>query len=741
MIHSVSCQLGAKTLTLETGKLARQADGAVLVSYGDTRILVTVCAAKTPKEGIDFFPLTVEFSEKFYAAGRIPGSFFRREGRPTTEATLSARMIDRPNRPLFPENFKCETQIVATVLSLDKEADIDSAAGIGASAALHISDIPFNGPTAAVRVGRADGDYIINPTWEMLNTGGSDLDVFIAGTEKAIMMVEGGANEVAEEEVLTAILRGHDEIKKVVGVIEQLRKKCGKPKREVAAVALSEDIVDGVAQAAKDGLMKALRTKEKQERYEMMGKVKEETLAKLIPENLKTDDPAFAKEKSREVTSAFEALKYDLMRKMILDEKKRIDARDLVTVRPIATEVGILPRTHGSSLFTRGETQVLATITLGTGEDEQIIDNLHENTMSQVLFHYNFPPFSVGEVGRLGGQSRREIGHGRLAERAVLPLIPKHDDFPYTIRIVCETLESNGSSSMGSVCSASMALMHAGVPIPKPIAGIAMGLIKEGSKVAILSDILGDEDHLGDMDFKVAGTKDGVTSIQMDIKIEGVDEGIMRTALAQAHEGRIHILKEMAKTIQQANTELSATAPRILSIMIPGDKIGEVIGPSGKNIKAIIADTGCKIDISDDGRVNIASSDGVAAQRAVDIIKSITTDPEVGKTYKGKVKKIVEFGAFVGITPTKDGLLHISEISYERVNEVTDVLKEGDEVEVKLIEIDRMGKMRLSRKALLPPPAGGIPPPRSGGRDGPPRGGGGGRPGGGNRPRSHQDRF
>jgi polyribonucleotide nucleotidyltransferase len=706
-IQKVSCEVGGKTLTIETGKMAKQADGSVLVSYGDTRVLVTACSAKDPRPGADFFPLTVEFAERFYAAGKIPGSFHKREGRPTLEATLSARMIDRPIRPLFPEGYFHDTQVVATVLSVDMEADVDVAAAAGASAALHISDIPFNGPTAACRMGRVDGQWVINPTWKQIDSGETDLEILIAGTSKAIMMVEGGAREVPEEEVLQAILIGHKEIGKITAAIDELRRLTGsKAKRAFTPPTIEASIKDQVAAAATEGLKKALRTVEKHARYDLVAATKKATLEKLVPADLKAKDAAAAEKRTDDVKSAFDTLQYNLMREMILSDKVRIDGRDTRSIRKITVEAGLLPRTHGSALFTRGETQVLAAVTLGTSDDEQIVDTMFQNSMRKFMLHYNFPPYSVGETGRMGGQSRRELGHGALAERSIKAMMPAYDKFPYTVRIVCETLESNGSSSMGSVCSTSMALMDAGVPYLKPVAGIAMGLIKEGSRVAILSDILGDEDHLGDMDFKVAGTKDGVTGIQMDIKIEGVDEAIMRTALAQAREGRLHILGEMANAIQQPRTEMSKWAPRITTISVPVDKIREVIGSGGKVIKEIVAQTGCKIDINDDGKINIASNDGAAAQKAIDIIKGIVAEVEVGKTYKGVVKKIVEFGAFIGVMPNQDGLLHISEIAHERVKAVTDFMKEGDEVEVKVIEVDKSGKIRLSRKALLPPPAG-----------------------------------
>ncbi len=733
MIHRVSCEMGGKTLSIETGKLAKQADGSVLVSYGDTRVLVTVCSSHEPRKGADFFPLTVEFSEKFYAAGKIPGSFHKREGRPTQEATLSARMIDRPIRPLFPEGYFYDTQVVASILSVDPDADVDVAAALGASAALHISDIPFSGPTAACRMGRVNGQYVVNPTWSQIDTGETDMEVLITGTKNAIMMVEGGARELPEEVILEGIVHGHKEIKKVIEMVEELRKLCGKPKRVFTPHTIETSIKSKVESHAKEALQKALKTKDKQARYDLVGATKKAVIEAMVPASVRASNPATAEQLESDVKAAFELLQYNLMREMILTEKVRIDGRDTKTVRPIAVEAGLLPRTHGSALFTRGETQVLATVTLGTSDDEQIVDTMFQNAMKKFMLHYNFPPFSVGETGRMGGQSRREIGHGALAERSIKAMMPAYDKFPYTVRLVCETLESNGSSSMGSVCSSSMALMDAGVPFSKPVAGIAMGLIKEGSRVAVLTDILGDEDHLGDMDFKVAGTRDGVTGIQMDIKIEGVDEAIMKTALAQAREGRIHILNEMSHALETPRTDMSKFAPRITTMSVPVDKIREVIGSGGKVIKEIIAQTGCKIDINDDGKINIASNDGVAAQKAIDMIRSIVAEVEIGKIYKGLVKKVVDFGAFIGILPSQDGLLHISEIAHERVNNVLDFMKEGDEVEVKVIEVDKAGKIRLSRKVLLPAPEGAE---SQGDRPFRPRGGDRPHSGGGRGPRS-----
>ncbi|MEK6579898.1 MAG: polyribonucleotide nucleotidyltransferase, partial [Bdellovibrionota bacterium] len=618
-------------------------------------------------------------------------------------------------------------------------ADVDVAASVGASAALHISDIPFNGPTAAVRMGRIGGEYVVNPTWDQVDTWATDMEIFITGTKNAIMMIEGGAREIPETEILDAIIKGHGEIKKICAVVDDLRKLAGKPKREFTAAAIEKSITSKVETQSKDALKKALRTKEKHARYNLVDEARAAALETLVPASLKDADEKAAAKLEKDVGAAFDLLQYNLMREMILSDGVRIDGRDTKTIRPIACEVGLLPRTHGSALFTRGETQILATVTLGTSDDEQIVDTMYQNSMRKFMLHYNFPPYSVGETGRLGGRSRREIGHGALAERSIKAMMPAYESFPYTVRIVCETLESNGSSSMGSVCSTSMALMDAGAPYPKPVAGIAMGLIKEGNRVSVLSDILGDEDHLGDMDFKVAGTKDGITGIQMDIKIEGVDENIMRTALKQAQEGRLHILGEMAKAITHPRAEMSKHAPRITTITVPTDKIREVIGSGGKVVKDIVAQTGCKIDISDDGTIKIASADGAASQKAINIIKGIIAEVEVGKTYKGVVKKVVDFGAFIGVLPNQDGLLHVSEIAHERVNNVLDYMKEGDEVEVKVIEVDRAGKVRLSRKALLPMPEGGLPP-RTGGGERPPGGGGhgGGRRGGrGDRPRQH----
>ena len=716
---TVSCDFGGRKLTIETGKLAKQADGSVLVTYGDTMVLVTAVSRTSLKEGIDFFPLTVEYQEKYYAAGRIPGGFFKREGRPSSDATLTARMIDRPIRPLFPEGYFFETQVIATVLSVDKENDPEIAASIGASAALHISSAPFNGPTAACLVGRINGKYVVNPSLEQKEQ--CDLDIFVAGTKKAIMMVEGGAKVVPEDEVLGAILHGHQQMQPVIAIIEELRAKAGKPKVKFEAVTAAADLKTQVEKIVTPLVLKALSTSDKQERYDLYDKAESLALETLV----KADD-AEASATEKTIKGMIETVKYVQMREMILGKKSRIDGRNLTQIRPIICEAQLLPRVHGSALFTRGETQVLAAVTLGTGEDEQMIDAMRGTYDKRFMLNYNFPPFSVGETGRVGQPGRREIGHGALAERALANVMPDKEKNPYTVRVVCEVLESNGSSSMGSVCSGSMALMDAGIEFTTPVAGIAMGLIKEGERVAVLSDILGDEDHLGDMDFKVAGTKDGITAIQMDIKIEGVNEQIMRTALKQAQEGRMHILGKMAEAIDQPRKEISKTAPRFTTLKINPNKIRDVIGSGGKVIKGIIEETGVKIDVSDDGTIKISSTDIAAATRAEEIIRGLVAEAEVGKTYSGIVKSIVDFGAFVEIFPGTDGLLHVSEIAHERVNHARDFFKEGDKIDVKVLDVDKNGKVRLSRKVLLERPAHLPPPGEGGGGDRGPRGGGGG---------------
>jgi len=689
-------EVGGKKITLETGRLAKQADGSVLVTCNETVVLVAAVSAREAKEGQGFFPLTVEYQEKYYAAGKIPGGFFKREAKPTNDAVLTARLIDRPIRPLFPEGYLNETQIVATVLSTDQSIEPGILASIGASAALHISDIPFNGPTASVQVARVDGQFVANPTFEQIEK--SDLEMIVAGTKKAILMVEGGAKFISEDDLLAALEFGHKAIQSVIATIEKMRSEVGRPKREFVPSLPEPSFKEKVESFLMAKIRSALNVREKAARYDAYSKAYDEAKAAFV-DTIADDETR--KARGKELESVLELVKYNAARKQILEDKVRIDGRNSKQIRPISCEVGILPRAHGSGLFTRGETQVLAAVTLGTSDDEQLIDSIAGNFYKKFLLHYNFPPYSVGEVGRIGSTGRREIGHGHLAERALKAAIPSAEKFPYTIRIVCEVLESNGSSSMGSVCSGSMALMQAGVPVTEPIAGIAMGLIKEGESVAILSDILGDEDHLGDMDFKVAGSERGVTGFQMDIKIEGVTFEIMKTALYQAREGRLHILGEMTKAIRTPNAEVSLYAPRIQTIHIKPDKVRELIGPGGKMIKSIIEATGVKIDIEDDGKVNIASSDMVSTQKAIDMIMSVVAEAEVGRTYQGKVKKIVDFGAFVEILPGTDGLLHISEISHDRIRNVADVLKEGDTIEVKVLDVDRAGKIKLSRKALL----------------------------------------
>lgn len=696
MKTTVSATIGGKTITLESGRLAKQADGSVLVTCGNNMVLVTVVSSKKESTA-DFFPLTVEYQEKFYATGKIPGGYFKREGRPTNHATLVARLIDRPIRPLFPEGYRYETQIVATTLSYDGTFPLEVLSSIGASAAVHISDIPFNGPTAAIQVARINGQFVANPSAQQLAE--SDMDFIIAGTRSGIMMVEGEAKFVSEAEALAALKFGHETMMPLFDLQEELRQKMGnKPKRAFNPPVFDETFEREVTEFLTPKINAALRIREKLERYGAVDKAKKEAEEKFIAP---IEDKDLAAQRQKELGIIVENIKYQVARSMILDEKVRIDGRDMKTIRPISCEVALLPRAHGSSLFTRGETQVLGTVTLGTGEDEQMIDALGGLEKKKFLLHYNFPPFSVGEVGRFGGQSRREIGHGNLAERALKAVVPDFEKFPYTIRVVSEVLESNGSSSMGTVCAGTLALLDAGVPIKANVAGIAMGLIKEGDRVAILSDILGDEDHLGDMDFKVAGTRDGITSVQMDLKIDSITLDVMEQALAQAKEGRLHILGEMEKVIKVPRGEISQFAPRIETIKIKPEKVREVIGVGGKTIKGIIDETGVKIDIEDDGTVHIASSDPEMTKKAIEIINQICAEAEVGRVYKGKVVRIMDFGAFVEIFPNTQGLLHISEISNERVRSVTDVLKEGEQIEVKVLDIDRAGRIKLSRKALL----------------------------------------
>lgn len=691
----VSAKFGEHTVTLQTGKLAKQADGSVLAKCGNNMVLVTVVSSRR-ESTFDFFPLTVEYQEKFYATGKIPGGYFKREARPSEYATLNARLIDRPIRPMFPEGYAFETQVVATVLSSDGEFPINVLASLGASAATHISDVPFNGPTCMVRLGRINGDFVINPSEkELLN---SDIDIAVAGTKVGLLMVEGEAKFVSEETMLQALKYAHQSMAPIFEMQDELRQKCGnKAKRQFTPAQIDAGFKSEVEAFLKPKIMQALNTKQKEARYDGYEAAKKEAVALFVD----TAEKDSKEQRKKDLSKIFEDVKYNGARSMILDEGKRIDGRDMKTVRQITCEVGLLPRAHGSGLFTRGETQVLGVVTLGTGDDEQNIDSLHGTITKRFMLHYNFPPFSVGETGRMGGQSRREIGHGYLAERAISAILPAIDKFPYTVRIVGEVLESNGSSSMGTVCSGMMALMDAGVPVKANVAGIAMGLIKEGNKVAVLTDILGDEDHLGDMDFKVAGTKEGVTAIQMDIKIDSVSFEIMEQALKQARDGRQHILNEMEKAITTARGELSEFAPRIETLQIKPEKVREVIGAGGKVIKDIIAKTNVKIDINDDGVIKISSTDPENRKNAIAMIKAIVDGPEIGKTYSGTVKKIVDFGAFVEVLPNNEGLLHISEISHERLRNVSDALKEGDKIDVKVLDIDRAGRIKLSRKALL----------------------------------------
>jgi polyribonucleotide nucleotidyltransferase len=690
MAKKVELEFHGRPLSIEVGRMAKQADGAALVQYGETVVLVTAVAARDLKLDTDFFPLTVDYQEKTFAAGKIPGGFFKREGRPSEKEILTCRLIDRSIRPLFSEGLRCETQIIATVLSADRENDPDVVAMLGASVALHVSDIPFNGPLAGVRIGRNHGKWVINPTQSQLDE--SDVDIFLSGSKDAIVMVEGGAQVVPDNEILEALFAGHEAIQPLLELQEQLRRELGKPKREVPLAKLDAAVVKRVEELALTKLKRALEVPEKLERYKRIAEVKGEVVPQALAE---------FPERPKDIKNAFEELKRNVFRGLVIHQERRIDGRGLKDIRPITCEVEVLPRTHGSALFTRGETQALVVTTLGTTSDEQRVDALIGEHFKKFMLHYNFPPFSVGEVKFLRGPGRREIGHGNLAERALVPVLPVDEGFPYTIRIVSEILESNGSTSMASVCGGSLSLMDAGVPVTAPVAGIAMGLIKEGEHVRVLSDILGDEDHLGDMDFKVAGTADGVTSLQMDIKVSGVNRDVMGQALRQAREGRLHILGIMNATLSSARTNVSGHAPRIITLRVKPDKIREIIGPGGKVIRGIIEATGVKIDVEDDGTVRIASVDEEAAKKAIEMVQRIAAEAEIGKIYKGTVRKIVEFGAFVEILPGTDGLVHISQLAPERVRKVSDVLKEGDEVMVKVLEIDRQGKIRLSRKEAL----------------------------------------
>ena len=681
---------GGRSLILETGKIARQADGAVMVTYGQTIVLCTAVGARSPKKGVDFFPLTVNYQEKTFAAGKIPGGFFKREGRPTEKETLTSRLIDRPIRPLFAGGYKNETQVICTVLAHDLENDPDIVALIGASAALTISGIPFMGPIGAARVGYIDGQYIINPKVDELTS--SDLNLVLAGTHEGVLMVESEANQLSEEIMLGAVMFGHSAYQAVIDGIIDLAKACAKEPWDIPPPPEgSETAVAKVNGMAESDLRAAYAETEKASRQEKIATVKRNVL-----------DTCAADEEVDEslVSDAFKNLEKEIVRQDILRTGQRIDGRDTKTVRPISCEVGVLPRAHGSALFTRGETQALVVTTLGTGQDEQIIDGLDGDYREHFMLHYNFPPYSVGEAGRMMGPGRREIGHGKLAWRAIRALLPEKEDFPYTIRVVSEVTESNGSSSMATVCGTSLSMMDAGVPMSGPVAGIAMGLIKEDEGVAVLSDILGDEDHLGDMDFKVAGTEKGITSLQMDIKITSITEEIMKVALEQAKNGRLHILDEMSKAIASARDDVSQNAPRITVISIPKDKIREVIGPGGKVIREICENTGAKIDIEDDGTVKVSAVDEAASEAAINEIKNITAEPEIGTIYHGKVVKTVDFGAFVNFLGSKDGLVHISELRPERVEKTTDIVNVGDEVKVKLIGIDDRGKVKLSMKAV-----------------------------------------
>ncbi len=691
-MHRVELDWGGRKLTLETGRIARQADGAVLATYGETTVIATVVAAKTPKEGVDFLPLTVNYQEKFFAAGRIPGGYFKREGRPTEKETLTSRLIDRPVRPLFADGWRCDTQVIITTLSHDLENDPDIVAMVAASAALTLSGVPFMGPVGGARVGFINNEYVLNPQLDEMAE--SQLDLVVAGTTDAVLMVESEAKELSEDIMLGAVMFGHRHFQPVIEAIIKLAEKAAKEPRELTLpdnAKLEKEILGLVE---KD-LRAAYSIPSKQERHVAVDAAKEKVMEHFFPDG--AENPDYNKLR---VAAVFKELEAKIVRWNILDTGKRIDGRDNKTVRPIVAEVGVLPRTHGSALFTRGETQALVVATLGTAEDEQFIDALQGTYKETFLLHYNFPPFSVGETGRIGSPGRREIGHGKLAWRAIHPMLPTSGEFPYTIRVVSEITESNGSSSMATVCGSSLALMDAGVPLKRPTAGIAMGLILEDKRYAVLSDILGDEDHLGDMDFKVAGTDHGVTSLQMDIKIAGITEEIMKVALAQAKDGRLHILGEMGKALTAARAELGEHAPRIEMFKIPTDKIREVIGTGGKVIREIVEKTGAKINIEDDGSVKVASASGESIKAAINWIKSIASDPEVGHIYEGTVVKVMDFGAFVNFFGAKDGLVHISQLAPRRVNKVSDVVKEGDKVKVKLLGVDERGKVRLSMKAV-----------------------------------------
>lgn len=694
MIHAVELDVAGRRLRLETGRVAKQAGGAVWASYADTVVLATAVASQTVKPGIDFLPLTVDYQEKAYAAGKIPGGYFKREGRPSEKEVLTSRLIDRPLRPLFPDGYYFETQVIASVLSADKTGSSDVIGITAASAALAVSDIPFNGPVAGVKIGRVDGRFVINPDLDTLER--SDLHLVVAGTADAVMMVEGGANELPEAVMIEAIELAHEEIRKIVAKIVELQTLAGKPKRPVVNEQIDPALREAVRALAAGPIRDAILIPNKTARQERLDQILGETIEKL-----KSDDP----NRERHVKLVFHSLEYSEVRNMILEKGVRADGRGPADIRPITCEVGVLPRTHGSALFTRGETQSLAVVTLGTTEDEQRVDALEGEYSRTFMLHYNFPPFSVGEARPLRSPGRREVGHGALAERALKPVIPSKETFPYTLRIVSDILESNGSSSMATVCGGTMALMDAGVPIKEPVAGIAMGLIKEGDRVMVLSDILGLEDHLGDMDFKVTGTKHGVTALQMDIKIAGITPALMRQALDQARVGRLHILVRMLEALSGPRANLSPFAPRIFTMKVKQDKIREVIGPGGKTIRSIIAECGVKINVEDSGVISIAAVDEASAKKAMDMINKLTEEIEVGKIYLGTVRKIMDFGAFVEVLPGTDGLVHISQLAHHRVKSVSDEVSEGDQILVKVLEIDKQGKIRLSRKEAMPAPS------------------------------------
>jgi len=698
MSHKVEFDFGGRTMTFESGHLAKQANGAVTVRYGDSMILSTVCAVSEPKMGTDFFPLTVEYRERSYAAGKIPGGFFKREGRPSEKEILSCRIIDRPIRPMFPKNFRCETQIINFIISHDQENDTDVLAMTGTGAALMISDVPFERAVACVRVGRIDGSLLINPTIAQLEE--CDIYVTLAGTSEAITMVEGGGREISEDDMIDVLSFGHDHIKILVGKIDELKQLCGKPDMEYTPIVENEALINIVKEKVHGKLVELNQVADKETRNS--GKKK---LSKEVLESLKEEYPDAA----MDIETAIHDVDGEIMRNMILETNKRIDGRGPDDIRQITCEVGYLPRAHGSAIFTRGQTQALAAVTLGTKMDAQRLDELEGESTKSFMLHYNFPPFATGETKQMRGTNRREVGHGALAERALIPVVPVEESFPYTVRIVSDVMESNGSSSMASVCGGSLAMMDAGVPIKSPVAGIAMGLIKSNDKVVVLTDILGDEDHFGDMDFKVTGTTEGITAIQMDIKCTGLDIDTMRTALDKAHIARLSILEKMTATLPKYRDDISRFAPRIITIKINPEKIGMVIGPGGKMIRSIVEETGAKIDIDDDGTVHIASNDSVASQKALEKIELITMEAEVGKIYKGIVRRITTFGAFVEILPGTDGLVHISELDVGRVERVEDIVQLGDTIDVKCLSIDQDGKVRLSRRALLP--GGEIPNP------------------------------